>query len=471
MNYNISVKQFIEESKSGNIDYRDFVAKYQEAVKKADKKFNLFNTLLNAKSAKPEPLFYGLPISFKDTICVKGVQSAAGSKILEGYKPTFDATVVEKIKGHGCSVLGKTNCDEFGFGTFSTNSGYGIPKNPLDTERTCGGSSGGAAGVVTALDLPHIAIGESTGGSISAPAAFTGTVGLVPTYGLVSRYGLIDYANSLDKIGPIGKSVWDVALMLSVIAGPDPRDSTTIKKEYEYYPDCLTTDVSGLKIGIPKEYFSEGVDKKVADCVWDGIKKLESLGVKYEEISLPHTNYSLAAYYIIATAEASTNLAKYSGIRYGAEEEIDGTFNEYFSKIRTKYFGQEAKRRILLGTFARMAGYRDQYYTKALKVRTLLIQDFKKAFKKVDALVAPTMPVIAPKFSEIEKLTPMENYAMDILTVAPNLAGIPMLSVPCGQVNNMPVGLHIMGDHLQEKKILKVGYLLEKFERIKRTSR
>ena len=470
-NYNISIKQFIEESKAGNIDYADFAVKYNEAVKKADKKFNLFNTLLNLKTTKPEPLFYGLPVSLKDNICLQGVQSAAGSKILEGYKPTFDATVVEKAKGHGCQIIGKTNQDEFGFGTFSTNSGYGIPKNPLDPERSCGGSSGGAAGVVAGLDLPHIAIGESTGGSISAPASFTGTVGLTPTYGLVSRYGLIDYANSLDKIGPIGKRVWDVALALSVIAGGDPRDPTTIKKEYEYYPDYLTTDPAGLKVGIPKEYFSEGVDKNVATRVWDGIKKLESLGVKYEEVSLPHTKYSLAAYYIIATAEASTNLAKFSGIRYGAEEEVEGTFNEYFSKVRTKYFGKEAKRRILLGTFARMAGYRDQYYMKALKVRTLVIEDFKKAFKKVDVLVAPTMPVIAPKFSEIEKLTPLENYAMDILTVAPNLAGIPMLSVPCGKVNSMPVGLHIMGDHLKEKNILKVGYLLEKCDRIKRTGR
>jgi len=470
-NYNLSVKQFIEESKAGNIDYKDFAAKYQEAVKQADKKFSLFNTLLDLKPTKPEPLFYGLPVSFKDSICVKGVQSAAGSRILEGYKPTFDSTVAERVKGHACAVLGKTNQDEFGFGTFSTNSGYGIPKNPLDPTRSCGGSAGGAAGIVAALDLPHIAIGESTGGSISSPASFCGVAGLTPTYGLVSRYGLIDYANSMDKIGPIGKSVWDIALMLSVIAGPDPKDPTTIKKEYEYYPDYLTTETTGLKIGIPKEYFSGGVDKKVADCVWDGIKKLESLGVRYEEVSLPHTKYSLAAYYIIATAEASTNLAKYSGIRYGAEQEIDGTFNEYFSKVRTKYFGKEAKRRVLLGTFARMAGYRDQYYMKALKVRTLVIQDFKKAFKKVDALVAPTMPVIAPKFSEIEKLTPLENYAMDILTVAPNLAGIPMLSVPCGQVNSMPVGLHIMGNHLQEKNILKVGYLLEKYDRIKRTSR
>ena len=469
--YNLSVKEFLEKSASGEIDYADFSEKFLDEVKKADKKFELFTAIDDSKPDNPKlkidrprlnllPEFFGLPISVKDNICVKGIQSTAGSKILEGYKPPFDATCVRLLKEASGWVFGKTNQDEFGFGTFSTNSAYGIPKNPLDRERSCGGSSGGAAGGIVAINMPHIAVSESTGGSISAPASFCGVAGLTPTYGLVSRYGLIDYANSLDKIGVIAKSVWDISFALSAMAGFDSRDSTSINKKQEDYRTNLNGDVKNLKIGIPKEYM-ENLDEKIEKALWNSIKKLESLGATYHEISLPHTKYSLAAYYIIATAEASTNLAKFSGMRYGHEEEISGSFNEYFSKVRTKYFGQEAKRRILLGTFARMAGYRDQYYLKALKVRTLVIDDFQKAFKKVDVLASPAMPVIAPKFSDVEKLTPIKNYMMDILTVGPNLAGVPMISVPCGQVNGMPIGLHLIGDHLQEKKVLDAGFAFE----------
>ncbi len=463
VNYNISVKEFIEKSENREMDYPDFISKYLEEAKKANKKFEIFNTLNEEKLQDAQPGLFGLPFSVKDCICVKGMQSAAGSKILEGYKPPFDATTIEKIKKEGAFILGKTNQDEFGFGTFSTNSGYGIPKNPIDPTRSCGGSSGGAAAAVAALG-PHISIAESTGGSISAPAAFCGIVGLTPTYGLVSRYGLIDYANSLDKIGTMGKSVYDAALGLSFIAGHDAKDSTSINKKPETYHENLNIDLKKVKIGIPKEY-THGLDKKIGKCFWDSIKKMETLGAAYKEVSLPHTKYSLAAYYIIATAEASTNLAKFSGMRYGQEAEISGNFNEYFSKIRSKNFGKEAKRRILLGTFARMAGYRDQYYMKAMKVRTLVIQDFQKAFKACDVLAAPTMPVVAPKFSEIEKLTPVENYMMDILTVAPNLAGVPMVSLPCGKADSMPVGLHLIGDHLQEKKVLQVAFEFEKISK------
>jgi aspartyl-tRNA(Asn)/glutamyl-tRNA(Gln) amidotransferase subunit A len=361
---------------------------------------------------------------------------------------------VGKLKAEGGIVIGKTNQDEFGFGTFSTNSGFGIPRNPLDPSRSCGGSSGGAAGLAAALELPHVALGESTGGSISCPASFCGVVGLTPTYGLVSRYGLIDYANSLDKIGPIGKTVDDVALMLSVIAGHDPQDSTSVQKPREGYAGG--GEKGKMRIGIPKEYF-QNVDEKVTKEVWNGIVRLESLGHRYEEMSLPMTEHAVAAYYIIATAEASTNLAKFAGMRYGASEPLRGEFNDYFSGVRTTYFGKEAKRRILLGTYTRMAGYRDKYYLKAMKVRTLIIREFRKAFKTYDALVTPTMPVVAPKFSDIEKLSPLDCYLMDILTVGPNLAGIPMLSVPCGSAAGMPVGMHIIGDHLQEKKILRLG--------------
>ena len=458
--YNFCVKEFLEKSGKGEIDYSDFSQNFLQNIEKINKKLELLNTIDASKKGSEKPSFFGLPVSVKENICVKDMQSTAGSKILEGYIPPFDATCIKNLRDSNGWIFGKTNQDEFGFGTFSTNSGYGIPKNPLDPSRSCGGSSGGAAGLVAALKLPQIAIAESTGGSISAPAAFCGVPGLTPTYGLVSRYGLIDYANSLDKIGIIARSVWDIAFGLSTIAGFDPRDSTSINKKPENYNVEQGADLKKVRIGIPKEYM-ENLDKKIEACIWESIKTLEKYGATYQEISLPHTKYSLAAYYIIATAEASTNLAKFSGMRYGKEEEISGNFNEYFSKVRTKYFGEEAKRRILLGTFARMAGYRDQYYLKALKVRTLVIEDFKKAFKKVDILAAPTMPVIAPKFSEIEKLTPLENYMMDILTVAPNLAGVPMLSLPCGKVDGMPVGLHMIGDHLQEKKILNLGYEFE----------
>ncbi len=464
MNYKISVKDYLELSQSRKLDYADFCKNFSDEVEKLNKKFGFLNTICSLENKQPETGFFGLPFSVKDCICVKDIQSAAGSKILEGYKPPFDATCIGSIKKNGGAIIGKTNQDEFGFGTFSTNSGFQIPKNPLDPTRTCGGSSGGAAGLTAALEYPHIAIAESTGGSISCPAAYCGVYGLTPTYGLVSRYGLIDYANSLDKIGPIGKSMYDIALSLSTIASHDPKDSTSINRKQEIYTKYLGEDISKYKIGIPKEYFSEGVNKKVEKQIWERIKKLESLGCKYEEISLPHTKYALSAYYIIATSEASTNLAKYCGMRYGASADVQGNMNEYFSKVRTKYFGEEAKRRILLGTFARMAGYRDQYYLKAMKLRTLIIEDFKKAFKKFDVLISPTMPNIAPKFSEIEKLSPLENYMMDILTVAPNLAGIPMLSVPCGKVDGMPVGMHILGDHLQERKLVALGSASEKLK-------
>jgi aspartyl-tRNA(Asn)/glutamyl-tRNA(Gln) amidotransferase subunit A len=381
------------------------------------------------------------------------MESRAGSKVLEGYKPPFDATSVAKIKAEGGAIIGKTNQDEFGFGTFSTNSGYGVPKNPFDTERSCGGSSGGAAGLAAGLDMPHIALAESTGGSISCPAAFCGVVGLTPTYGAVSRWGMIDYGSSLDKIGPIGKNVEDVSLAFDIIRGKDPLDPTSIEAKDEKVP-------KKFKIGVPKEYF-EGVDDNIQKLVWTRIKQLESEGHKYKEISLPMTKHALSAYYVIACSEASSNLAKFCGMRYGASEEVLGPMDEYFSLVRTKYLGKEAKRRILLGTFARMAGYRDQYYLKALQVRTKIIEEFSKAFKQFDVLVAPTMPVVAPKFSEIEKLTPVQQYAMDVLTVGPNLAGIPQLTLPAGKEKRVPVGVHMLGPHTGEKKLLQLGSFLD----------
>ncbi|MBW6451736.1 MAG: Asp-tRNA(Asn)/Glu-tRNA(Gln) amidotransferase subunit GatA [DPANN group archaeon] len=471
MNYkDMQVKQFIEESSKGNIDIEDYHAKIFESIEKIQKKYNYFVTIPKRESLKQakamnknktKDKLAGLAVSSKDCLCTKGIETTAGSKILKGYIPPYDATVIKNIKDDNGIIIGKTVMDEFGFGTFCTNSAYGIPKNPIEIDRCCGGSSGGAGGLTTAINIPHIAIGESTGGSISCPAAYCGVVGLTPTYGLVSRYGHIDYANSLDKIGTLGKSVYDTALMLSTIAGPDPKEPTTINTKPTDYTKNIGQSIKGLKIGIPKEYFN-GIDKDVEKVIRKAIDRFSELGAKSQEISLKTTEYVLPTYYVIATAEASTNLARYCGMRYGATEEIKGKFNGYFSTVRGKYFSDEAKRRILLGTYTRMAGYRDQYYLKAMKVRTMIINDFKKTFNTFDAIVAPTMPNIAPKFKDIDKLSPIETYAMDNLTVGPNLAGIPMISIPCGTVKGMPVGIHILADHLKEDKMLKVASALEK---------
>ena len=454
----MSALEFRDIVSRGGVNLEEFYIDLFSELARLNRNYSFLRTVSEEKPEKMSGKLSGVPVTAKDCICTRNIETTAGSRILEGYVPPFDATCIERVRSEGGEIVGKTNQDEFGFGTFSTNSGFGIPRNPIDPSRSCGGSSGGAAGLTKALEMPHIAIGESTGGSISCPASFCGVAGLTPTYGLVSRYGHIDYANSLDKIGAIGKTAEDVALLLSVMAGRDPRDQTTAERKPEdYVKYTKDSSVKNLKIGVPEEYFGEGVDPEVSKRVWEGIKKMEDGGASYGRVSLPGTDYAVAAYYIIATAEASTNLARYCGMRYGREEKTEGEFNEYFSRVRSRYLGREAKRRILLGTFTRMAGYRDQYYLKAMKARTLIINEFRSLFRKHDILVAPTMPVIAPKFSEIEKMSPVQNYMMDTLTVAPNLAGIPMLSVPCGKVRGMPVGMHIMGDHFREGSILKAG--------------
>lgn len=438
-------------------------------IKKIQVKYEPFITIAEEhafehleKKIRENPEFIGLPFSAKDCLCTKGILTTAGSKILNKYIPTFDATAVERFKEIGC-LIGKTAMDEFGFGSFCVNCYYCKPRNPWDRHRVCGGSSGGAACITSLLKQPHIAIAESTGGSISCPASFCGVFGLTPTYGLVSRWGLIDYANSLDKIGLMAKDIFGIAYGLKVIAGYDGRDSTCIKKEKEDYPKYIEEDVSKMKVGVIRNYF-EGIDENVEKAVWRGIKKIESYCKEIGEITLPLSEYALPSYYIIAMAEASTNLAKFCGMRYGHEEEINensGNFNEYFSRIRAQGFGKEAKRRIILGTFYRKAGYRDKYYVKALKVRTLLVKEFKKAFKRFDVIAAPTMPIVAPKYTEIAELSPIECYAMDRLTVAPNLAGIPMLNVPCEKIGNLPVGLHLLADHFKEKNLIALGKFFE----------
>ncbi|UCD45394.1 MAG: Asp-tRNA(Asn)/Glu-tRNA(Gln) amidotransferase subunit GatA [Candidatus Bathyarchaeota archaeon] len=426
-----------------------------------DERYNIFNALADDAGEVGTGRLAGYAVSVKDNICTKGVQTTAGSRILEGYVPPFDATVVSKCRDEGAFILGKTTQDEFGFGTFNVNTAYGIPRNPHDPERSCGGSSGGAACLTAVADFPHAAISESTGGSISCPASFCGVVGVTPTYGRTSRWGLVDYANSLDKIGVMGKTVEEAALLLSVISGPDEYDSTVLRVPPEDFTESLGGSVEGMRIGVPEEYLLEGVEEMVAERVRSAIDGLQSLGAVVSDVSLPHTGVSLASYYIIAMAEASTNLAKFCGLRYGLHMPLEGNFDEYFSRVRARGFSEEAKRRVILGTFTRMAGYRDAYYLKALRVRTRVIKDFKRAFEEVDVLAAPTMPVVAPRFDEIEEMEPIQHYMMDVLTVAPNLAGIPMISVPCGEVGGMPVGLHLMADHLQEGKMIRAAHAYE----------
>ena len=470
------VQNFISQVKNSEIDIVEHTHKVIEECRKINKEYNYFNTISeelaiqqakelkklienNDKSIKNKKLL-GVAISVKDAICVKGVETTAGSRILKGYKPLFNAAVIEKVIAEGGIIIGKSSQDEFGFGSFSVNT-FNIPKNPFDKEKTAGGSSGGAAGLAQKLQN-HIAIGESTGGSIECPASFCGGFGLCPTYGRVSRYGLLDFANSLDKIGPIGKEIDDVALLMNVISGHDENDSTSLNVKNENFASYVGRPVKGMKVGIIKESFGEGVEKDVEKHVNDGIKKLESHGVKVEEVSLEMPiKYGIATYYMIATSEASTNLAKYCGMRYGKAEELKGSFNEYFTKVRSEYFTEEAKRRIIIGTFARMAGYRDAYYIKAAKVRTVMINEYKKAFKKFDALVSPTVPMLPPRFDEIEKLTPLQHYLADVMTVSPNVAGLPHLNVPVGYEKGLPVGVLLTGDHLQEKKLLQIGHLME----------
>lgn len=458
----MKIIDFLEDVKLGNIDIVDNAEKVLRKMKTINEQYDYFynfDDIINQaedvkKRMKNEKLrLAGLPISVKDCICVKNLESTAGSRILKGYKPLFDATCIKRLKKEGAIILGKTTQDEFGFGSFSTNT-YKVPKNPYDPNRTCGGSSGGSAGITSKADFAHLSIAESTGGSIACPASFCGVIGLTPTYGRISRYGLIDYANSLDKIGVMSKNISDSRIALEIMSGPDGKDGTCQEK-FEHKKKQIK------KVAIIKECF-KGIDNGVETNVRNYINRLEDQGILAEEISLPiSTKYGLEAYYLIAMCEASTNLAKYCGLRYGKSSPLEGNFNEYFTKLRSKNFNEETKRRIILGTYARQSGFRDAYYLKAMKVRTLIINEYKKAFEKYDLLVSPTMPVIAPKFSMIKEMTPMQNYLMDIMTVAPNLAGLPHINLNVGISNSMPVGIQFIADHMQEDKLIALGETIE----------
>lgn len=465
------IKKFVDDVKKGKIDlvaHAEKALAQAEAINKEYHYITVFADVMTrakelaeqVKNGTAKGKLFGVMVTVKDGICVKGVESHASSAILKGYTPLFNATVVQKCIDEGAIILGKTVQDEFGFGGFAVNVGKGFqkPLNPLDKKRATGGSSGGAAGAAALFDFPHIALGESTGGSIVNPAALCGVVGICPTYGRVSRYGLLDYANSLDKIGPLARTVEDAALALEVISGHDKHDSTTSEKPVVGLSDTPGA-IQGLRIGIVKEAFTEAIHNDVRKAVLEAVLKLEKMGARRIEVSLPYgMTYGIPTYFLLSTAEASTNLAKYCGMRYGAEEPFTGTYNEYFARVRSNNFGDEAKRRILLGTFARMAGHRDAYYTKAAQVRTKILQEYEQIFKQVDVLITPTVPMHAPTFEDIKKLTPVQCYAIDQLTVAPNIAGLPHMSVPCGEKDRLPVGMMITAPHFAEQKILQVAH-------------
>jgi len=466
----MKIKDFLERLKEGTITAEEHTHKIIEEAKKVNERYNYFNSisdelaLSQARQVDKEvkhnnaKKLSGIPISVKDCLCVKDVESTAGSAILNNYKPVFNATAVQKLINQGAIIIGKTSQDEFGFGGFSTNVGVGkrMPKNPVDGDRSCGGSSGGSAGWTRKSQFTHVAVAESTGGSIVNPASFCGVIGFCPTYSRVSRYGLMDYASSLDKVGTMSKNIEDTAYVMGLMAGHDAKDSTSSTEQVpDYVKACQ--DPADMKIGVIKEFF-ENINPDISKAVKDSISKLEKAGAQIVDISLPLTaKYSIPAYYLIATAEASTNLAKYCGLRYGASEPLDGDFNEYFSKVRTKNLSFEAKRRIMLGTFARMAGYRDAYYLKALSVRTKIVEEFRNAFRKVDVLASPTMPITAPTFEDIEKLSALENYMTDILNVGPNLAGLPHISMPTAEVKGLPSGLQLIADHFKEENLFRAG--------------
>ena len=390
--------------------------------------------------------------SAKDNLTSKDMETCSGSRILIGYRPAFDATAIAKMREAGGKLIGKTNMDEFGFGTFSTNSGLEIPRNPFDLERACGGSSGGSACAAAAIK-DHVSLGVSTGGSICCPASFCGVYGIAPTYGRVSRYGLIDYGNSLDKIGVLSAKASDLRKYMEVIAGRDEKDPTS----------CVQPEMGrGYRklgsVAVPREG-TEGLSKAVEEAFNSGLEELRRMGVDVEYVDMPTLKYAMPAYYVLATSEASTNLARYVGMRYGQQDgDLSLKFDDYFSYFRSKYFGDEAKRRILLGTFTRMVGYRDRYYAKAREVRSVVIGDYKRILADHDAVLAPTMPFTAPRFDDISKMTALDTYKADYLTVPANLAGTPHLSVPCGyDADGMPVGMQFVADHWNEDILFSIA--------------
>jgi aspartyl-tRNA(Asn)/glutamyl-tRNA(Gln) amidotransferase subunit A len=471
-----TLKELRAEIETGATKATDLAKSYFERIERINPDLNVYLELakdrafaqaerVDAMAAKGEPLpaLAGIPVGIKDVLVVRGVTSTAGSKILQGYRPPYDGTAVAKLEAAGAVLLGKLNCDEFAMGSSNENSAYGPVRNPVDPERVPGGSSGGSAAAVAA-NMAVATLGTDTGGSIRQPASFCGVVGVLPTWGRVSRYGLIAFASSLDRIGPIAGNVRDAATMLGVIAGFDPKDATSVDAPVEDYAAECEKPVEGMRIGVPAEYFGEGLDAEVRAAVEDGIAKLKAAGCTIKPVSLPNTKYAVPTYYLVATAEASANLARFDGVRYGYRSPSSENLAGMYRHSRDEGFGAEVKRRIMLGTYALSAGYYDAYYLKAQQVRRLLAEEFQRAFADVDAIVTPTAPTAAFKLGE-KTGDPLAMYLADIYTVTASLAGICGVTVPCGSKKaGLPVGMQVLASHLREGTAFRVAAAVEAAE-------
>lgn len=471
--YSLTITEVRDLLDRKEISVQDVVRSIYGRIRAVEDKVKAFVTLTEdmamqlsdeiQKNTEPKKLkaqlLHGIPLAIKDNICTKGTLTTCSSKILSNFIPPYESTVTSRLTEQEYILIGKTNMDEFAMGSSTENSGFYVTRNPWDLERIPGGSSGGSAAAVAA-DECIAALGSDTGGSIRQPAAFCGVVGLKPTYGRVSRYGLVAFASSLDQIGTLTKTVKDSAQLMNVISGHDPLDSTSAPLPVPDYTAALGRDIKGITFGVPKEYFIEGIEKEVEASVRDAIRKLEDLGAIPVEISLPHTGYAIATYYILAASEASSNLARYDGVKYGFRAEGKDLMDMYMN-TRAKGFGAEIKRRIMLGTYALSSGYYEAYYKKAQQVRTLIKQDFEKAFQKVDIIVTPTSPAVAFKVGE-KSADPLQMYLSDIFTISVNLAGVPGISIPCGfTTEHLPVGLQLIGRLFEEELLLKVAYAYE----------
>jgi len=469
----LSASELVSKIRTQEITAEEYVNKCYERIKEVEDKIHAFITLtenialekaqeIDSRIRKNEKVgsLSGVAVAVKDNICINDVRTTCASKMLENFIPPYDATVIERLKSQDAILIGKTNMDEFAMGTSTEHSQFGPTHNPHDLDRVPGGSSGGSAASVAALETT-ISLGSDTGGSVRCPASFCGIVGMKPTYGLISRYGLIAYANSLEQISPIARNVTDLAFLTECITGRDSKDSTSIDSGTQNLKNCLVDDVSGVKIGVPEELFGMGTDEVVSKAVWEAIFKLEGLGATFSKIKLESLEYALASYYLIAMSEASSNLARYDGLRYGLrlnDESYD--WSTAYSRNRNVGFGAEVKRRIMLGTFALSAGYYNEYYLKAQQVRTLIRQELSKTFKDFDLIIGPTMPILPFRLGE-KLLDPLEMYMCDVDTVIANLAGIPAISVPCSSSQGLPIGVQMMAPALREDVLIKVAFSLE----------
>ena len=470
--YKLTIHELKEKLKRREISARELTSEFLKRIEDVENGIHAFVTITKDESLKQAedidnkikegkdlPLL-GIPLAIKDLICIKGVRTTCGSKILSNYIPPYDATVIKKLSDSGAVFLGKLNMDEFAMGSSTETSHFGVTRNPWNLDVIPGGSSGGSAASVSADECAG-SLGSDTGGSIRQPASMCGITGLKPTYGRVSRFGLVAFASSLDQIGPMTKDVTDTAILMNVISGRDPLDSTSADLPVPDFTKSLLNNVKGLKIGIPKEYFVEGMDGDVEKSVKGAIELFKKLGAEIKEVSLPHTDYAVSAYYVVAPAEASSNLARYDGVKYGYRTDNSKNLLSMYKKTREEGFGAEVKRRIMLGTYTLSSGYYDAYYLKAQKVRTLIKKDFDDAFKNCDILITPTAPT--PAFKIGEKFdNPIQMYLSDIFTISVNLAGVPAISIPCGfSKNGLPIGLQIIGRHFDEETVIRAAYTFE----------